>query len=82
MSQLEKWVIVIKKNGKMGPSQKNELQLEKLKSVRRFLAHFESDACAGTYHTHGTLEWPKTWRADSGQAWKSFANKRSARSHS
>ena len=29
-----------------------------LKSVRRFLAHFGSDACAATYRTHGTLDWP------------------------
>ena len=37
-----------------------------LKTVRRFLAHFGSDACAGIYRTHCTLEWPNTWRADSG----------------
>ena len=45
-----------------------------LKSVRRFLAHFGSDACAATYRTHGTLDWPKTWRADSGQVSKMCHN--------
>ena len=52
-----------------------------LKSVGRFLTHFGLDACAGTYRTHGTLEWPKTWRADSEQACESFASKSSLRSH-
>ena len=52
-----------------------------LKSVRRFLAHFGSHACAGTERTHGNLEWPITWRAGSGQAFESFASKRSDRSH-
>ena len=35
------------------------------------MTHFAVDACAGTYRTYGTLEWPKTWREDSGQACES-----------
>ena len=35
------------------------------KSVRRFLAHFKSGACAGTVRAHAILEWPEngeqTW---------------------
>ena len=52
-----------------------------LKIVRRFWASLRQTHAQVKERTHGTLEWPKTWPADSGQTCESFASKKRDRSY-